>query len=482
MNKLTTLVALFVATAASAQTSRTEWIEVPFPDQAASGTTTQTACEQAAKKKYGNRATCVKVVTTSARPAPPPPAPPPPAPPPPAPPPPPPPAPPPPPPPPPPAPAPSVSVWSTIATENQTFTAEAGQYRYGHPAKPSGWVTRTLTAGSKGCNGGTFGTGDPAPGLVKECQKQATAPGVVQTGGMPVVNTALLPPARKGATTEKVGTIQGAFEGPYDIGAFRTTCDVSHVAFDDPIVFPGQPGRSHLHTFFGNDAANGNSTASSIANTGGSTCAGGTVNRTAYWVPSMIDLKTGAPVMPSGSIWYYKSGYLGVPASSVKPFPAGLRFIAGDSSRKTAWTDGGIVRMTCIGTGRNTGYMPSCPVGGTIEITIIFPQCWDGQNLDSPDHKSHMAYAQNGCPSSHPVPLPEITLNINYTVTEPNPHLNWKLSSDNYQSDGNGNHGYSMHADWFNGWKPDILKTFVEKCINPRMSSSNVLCDGRYLQ
>lgn len=41
---------------------------------------------------------------------------------------------------------------------------------------------------------------------------------------------------------------------------------------------------------------------------------------------------------------------------------------------------------------------------------MFFPSCWDGVNLDSADHKSHMAYPiQNynsgDCPASHPVHL-----------------------------------------------------------------------------
>jgi hypothetical protein len=41
--------------------------------------------------------------------------------------------------------------------------------------------------------------------------------------------------------------------------------------------------------------------------------------------------------------------------------------------------------------------------------------CWDGKNLDSPDHKSHVAYPESGtfetggtCPKSHPVKIPQI--------------------------------------------------------------------------
>src|SRR5205085_7645155 len=110
----------------------------------------------------------------------------------------------------------------------------------------------------------------------------------------------MIPARAVGASQEQI-TVTGQFGVPSDIGAFRISCDFSHMANDDPIVFPNQPGRSHLHTFFGNTGTNAFSTADSIATTGNSTCRGGTANRSAYWVPSMIDTKTGAPVRPAGA-------------------------------------------------------------------------------------------------------------------------------------------------------------------------------------
>src|SRR3954469_21703023 len=44
-----------------------------------------------------------------------------------------------------------------------------------------------------------------------------------------------------------------------------------------------------------------------------------------------------------------------------------------------------------------------------------FPACWDGKNLDSPDHQSHMYSTTRGgfleagpCPASHPVRVPQV--------------------------------------------------------------------------
>jgi Domain of unknown function (DUF1996) len=70
----------------------------------------------------------------------------------------------------------------------------------------------------------------------------------------------------------------------------------SLLLYDDPILFPGQVGKLHLHTFFGNTRTSANSTALSIAQTGNSTCAGRIANRSAYWVPTLIDSKDGTPI------------------------------------------------------------------------------------------------------------------------------------------------------------------------------------------
>lgn len=51
-------------------------------------------------------------------------------------------------------------------------------------------------------------------------------------------------------------------------------------------------------------------------------------------------------------------------------------------------------------------------------------RCWDGQNLDTPDHKSHVAYSGTGatgggpCPASHPVKLPQVMYEIMWDVSQ----------------------------------------------------------------
>ena len=271
-------------------------------------------------------------------------------------------------------------------------------------------------------------------------------------------------------------------------GDFRTACSFSHMSYDDPIVYPGQKGRSHLHTFFGNTGVDAESTADSIGTTGNSTCRGGIANRSAYWVPTMIDTRDGTPLVPAGIGVYYKHG--AVAGRLVQPIPAGLRMIAGDpgaSGPKSEFSS----RFKCIGgpNGQNALYQPTignCDAGAELWMEIFFPPCWDGRNLDSPDHKSHMSYhvhdrtAGYHCPASHPVPLPSITFNVVYVVPEKDAPLRWRLASDAYDTSIPG--GYSAHGDWFNGWKGEVSDAWAKHCVQAeRDCHSHLLGDGRQI-
>jgi hypothetical protein len=53
-----------------------------------------------------------------------------------------------------------------------------------------------------------------------------------------------------------------------------------------------------------------------------------------------------------------------------------------------------------------------------------FPSCWDGANLDSPDHQSHMFSTTKGgfrpagpCPASHPVKMPQLAYETMWDTT-----------------------------------------------------------------
>lgn len=294
---------------------------------------------------------------------------------------------------------------------------------------------------------------------------------------MPYVDESAIPTGSPGSGLAQVRPTseQPATSGD-GIGSFRTSCKFSHMNFDDPIVFPGRERASHLHAFFGNTETDAYSTQSSLSTSGNSTCRGGIVNRTAYWVPAVLD-KDGKPIAPEESSFYYKSGYNGISPSAVRPLPQGLRMLAGDPKAQ-ARQDRAFWGCFENYVG-HTGEIPNiCGTGNHVQMTVLFPQCWNGRDLDSADHRSHMAYTVNGaCPSTHPVPIPEITFNILYRVPASGT-AGWRLASDMYDPSKPG--GYSAHGDWFNAWDPDASDAFVRNCTGqPKDCHSHLLGDGR---
>src|SRR5262249_26181850 len=103
---------------------------------------------------------------------------------------------------------------------------------------------------------------------------------------------------------------------------FVGSCAFSHMAMDDPIVYPRQPGASHHPSFVGNTTTNAFSTLRTLR-AGSSTCKRGG-ETAAYWMPTL--LLNGQMVAPSTATIYYRRKTL----ARVRAFPAGFKMIAGD--------------------------------------------------------------------------------------------------------------------------------------------------------
>lgn len=251
--------------------------------------------------------------------------------------------------------------------------------------------------------------------------------------------------------------------GGQDIeGQFRTLCEYSHINYDDPIVFPGQPGRSHLHMFFGNTNTDAFTTTESLVNSGGGTCDGFELNRSAYWFPAMIKGDESV-IAPYSIVVYYKTKN---PANAVA-LPQGLKLVAGNPRAETFEVTPQL-SWSCGGSGNSyneTNHIPTNCGTDFVNATIQFPNCWDGVNLDSADHMSHVAFALDdlgSCPASHPKPIPQISILLYWQGT--GSVDGWHLSSDNYNGF-NAAPGSTLHADWFGGWNEQAMNTWMTSCI-----------------
>lgn len=242
---------------------------------------------------------------------------------------------------------------------------------------------------------------------------------------------------------------------------FQANCSVTHTKPDDPIVYPGQPGKSHDHTFMGNDTTDAHSTTASL-DAGGTECkAPG--DKSGYWMPTVLN--GGESVLPVGDqTIYYKSGVTDY--TSVRPFPKGLRFVVGSplSTADEFRNHPGFVEgWECGESYFNVDIPTTCPGSQDTQLNIRMqaPSCWDGQYLDTPDHKSHMAYPvvkagtnNNVCPQTHPVALPMVEFKMAFPV-----------NGDMSQVALSSGRGYSFHYDFINVWDDATLNALVDHCV-----------------
>jgi hypothetical protein len=238
---------------------------------------------------------------------------------------------------------------------------------------------------------------------------------------------------------------------------FKADCRGSYVAGDDPIVKFNQPGASHLHQFIGNTSVNAMSTQDSLR-AGGTNCAP-TADKSPYWVPALY--QNGVLVPPESVTVYYQGLYLN--GRTATAFPQGLKMVVGKATAATP-DDNPSARWNCVPGGASSRDFMNCPAGTKLQTYLNFPTCWNGRDLDSPDHISHMAFAHDGasCPSTHPVVVPR----IQYLITYPVHGTGLTLAGTRNGVNVTTAPGWTFHGDFWNVWDQAELQRRVTTCIN----------------
>jgi hypothetical protein len=232
-------------------------------------------------------------------------------------------------------------------------------------------------------------------------------------------------------------------------GQFIVECELSHIASDDPILYPGRAGASHLHAFFGNVETSATSELSDLLEA--DTTCDDSRDTAAYWVPVLVD--EAAVIEPVYAVAYYRAG-LEIDPTSVESYPPGLTMIAGDPLAVNEQPIE-VVAWGCGSGARRTPMPPVCPTGSELSLWVTFPDCWDGKNIDVPGHRGHLRYSTGGeCPRTHPEAIPQLFISVFYPVNGDVSHL--RLSSGTL---GTG------HADFINAWDQDHLDHEVDLCI-----------------
>ncbi|KAI0659966.1 WSC-domain-containing protein [Cubamyces menziesii] len=196
-----------------------------------------------------------------------------------------------------------------------------------------------------------------------------------------------------------------------------------------------------------------------------------------YWAPQMYhqDPQGNLTPMPTSFNIYYLVRN-GPKNEKVHAFPKGLVMLAGDTTRRTynasSFADQAVSYVCLDYNNDHSGdpdwaerpdfFTHTCPDG--MRAQVFFPSCWDGVNLDSPDHKSHMAYPVQAyntgdCPDSHPVHLVSLFYEMFVSVDQFEYHGagTWVLANGDTT-------GYGHHGDFQNGWDVDLLQEAIDTC------------------
>jgi len=344
----------------------------------------------------------------------------------------------------------------------------------------------TLRPAQDGAGGGSDGTGQvtasPSAGGQQgggQGQNGAGQAGTGQGGNGPVASdyadiTAVQPNAPKPPQGD------GASRG-----TFTTECGVNANGLfnsDNVIVAPGvSNGAHHFHDYVGNQSNTAFASDDDLAKADTSCVDKG--DRSTYYWP-VVRLQNGTQERDAGAPGGGTEGnagqivtpkdvtltFVGSPQGKVTAMPRLLRVITGDAKAFVNGPTNANASWSCTGfeDRQLKDKYPLCPSGSDVVRTFRFQSCWDGRNIDSANHRTHVAFAtpDGACPAGFQA-IPQLVQRIVYDVKAPSLNDGGRtvplFAVDSFPEQ--LHKPVTDHGDFINVFDEDLMRDMVD-CIN----------------
>ncbi|MFD6193507.1 DUF1996 domain-containing protein [Streptomyces sp. NPDC060275] len=268
-------------------------------------------------------------------------------------------------------------------------------------------------------------------------------------------------------------------------GSFATSCGVNAEGLfnsDNLIAAPGVGnGAHHFHDYVGNQANDAFASDDELA-AGDTSCAdqgdrssyywpvlrlqNGTVEQDAQSPGGGIEGNAGEIVTPSEVTLTFQGNERG----EVTEMPRLLRIITGDAKAFVNGNTNANASWSCTGfeDRQLKDKYPLCPSGSDVVRTFTFQSCWDGRNIDSANHRTHMAFAapDGSCPEGFRA-VPRLVQRVVYDVAAPSLKDGGRtvplFAVDSFPEQ--LHKPVTDHSDFINVFDEDLMREMVE-CIN----------------
>ena len=220
-------------------------------------------------------------------------------------------------------------------------------------------------------------------------------------------------------------------------GSFTTSCGVNADGLfnsDNVIVAPGVTnGAHHFHDYVGNQSNDAFASDEDLANAE-TTCENEGDKSSYFWPVVRLQNGTdekdaaspgGATEGNAGEIVTPKQvtmSFEGSRRGEVTAMPKLLRIITGDAKAFVNGPANANASWSCTGfeDRQLKDKYPLCPQGSDVVRTFKFQSCWDGRNIDSANHRTHVAFAdaEGACANDFKA-IPQLVQRIVYDIDAP---------------------------------------------------------------